>query len=276
MSKSMRKILILILTFIIISCEEYVIVDDLPFVETLVVQGIIQHNKNVDSIKISRTLHPLRQYSEDSALIIDAEAILDAGGRIYRLIYDPKTKAYKFEGLKGIKGIEYKLTVKWKNYRTDARTFIPDTTIIDSVYKVIQKSDENNFNYTIKVYARFKPRNNCVYLGGFYDYTSLYRFYKSYPFSIYRSSDTAKDGKIQIPLLEWITNNLADTIRLKNNFHYYIDVYDQQFYEYYLSRHQGEPTEDIFGTSGRNIKGNVTGNGFGIFYGKNETIIKLK
>lgn len=272
----MRKILIIILALTILSCEEYVVVDDLPYVQTLVVQGIVQHNKNVDSIKITRTLPPLQVYSEDSALITDAEVRLDAGGRLYRLIYDAKTKAYRLEGLKGIKGIRYKLTVIWKNYKTEAATFIPDTTIVDSVYKVVQKSEDKYFSHTIKVYARFKPRHNCVFLGGFYYNTFLENPYKSYPLSIYKSSDTAKDGKIHLPLFEWSTNDLSDTNRLKNQYFFYIDAYDEQFYDYYMSRHEGDPSDDIFGTRGRNIKGNVTGNGFGIFYGKNETIVRLK
>ncbi len=267
----------MILAITVFSCEEYVVVDDLPYIQTLVIQGIVQHNKKVDSIKITRTLPPLQEYSEDEAIIKDAEVRFIASGRIYRLIYDSQTKAYKLEGLFGVRGLKYDLTVIWKNDTLRATTFIPDTVIVDSVYQIIQKSNEDGSAFNQKIYARFKPQHKTVYIGGFID-KSLPpdRQYRSTPYTILRNTDTAKDGKIHFPVFEWFTNDLKDTNQIKERYQFYIEAYDEQFYDYFMTRYEGNPNDDIFGTKGRNIKGNATGSGFGIFYGKNETIFQLK
>ncbi len=59
------------------------------------------------------------------------------------------------------------------------------------------------------------------------------------------------------------TTNLKEQLR---NYTAYIISLDLPFYNYHLTRWEGDGGDDIFGTSGVNVRGNING-GLGLFLG---------
>jgi len=113
------------------------------------------------------------------------------------------------------------------------------------------------------VSAVFKPISSSVYIAG--EMISNNRKY--YVWNIIKQkSDAFNDGKIRLPVFVTPTN---DTSKYNLNYYkgteFFVESYDNQFYNYYNSRYDGNSGNDIFGTSGSNVKWNIKGEELYIF-----------
>jgi hypothetical protein len=272
---SRYTVLGLLMSFFFISCEQTVNNPDLPYKEQLVVKAILKAGEKLDDVDITRTLHPLEEYDREEALVRDADVKILCDGTEYTLTFDGSDYYYSNELIPEI-GKKYKLEVKWKDITVSSETTVPDTVTIESfTLKIVKNVYDDGWEtweeWSCIVRAKIKPLPTSVYSGYSY-YSYPYKEYTGYAMVI---KDTADDGMLYVPVLEHYFYNQwdLDTNMLKQEIRNYtcaVEVYDKPYYNYYLSRWEGDSGDDIFGTSGLNVKGNIK-NGIGLFLGKSES-----
>ena len=272
MSKNIIK-LCLTLLFFTVSCEQTVENPELPYEEQLVVSCLLEAGKDIQNIIITRTLPPLDEYDIEKALIKDADAVIKSGDKTYPLEFDGKY-SYFTDSLIPESGEKYLLEVKWKNLTASAVTTVPEAVDIDSFYYKIEKKeyDWGWIEWECVLFAEFIPQSAAVYSAAVY---SIYDKYKIYSEYAYRMQDTLESGKISMPVYQTSSN---DTNQIKYELQQYdciLEAYDKPFYNYFLTRYRGNSDNDIFGTSGTNVRGNING-GIGLFIGMASTEKKIE
>ncbi len=263
--------LVLMVAFVLNGCETSVTDTTivLPYQEEIVVQGLITAGKPVENILIQRTLPPLQKWTIAEAEIRDAVATIRSGDRVWPLRY-VQFGIYTVDSLIPEAGKTYQIEVQWKGKTVTATTVIPEVPVLDSI---TLKRDVGGcftqYDTAIVVYAHPHPEPNVVYRAATYgrsDFdrdTVLYLLQPSY--QVFRGKDTDGTGKLSIEALyrcyfEQGPNAEPDTV--------YVEVtgYEPAFYDYYNSKDnngggpfEGDPSA---------IKWNVTGDGFGFFFGQ--------
>jgi hypothetical protein len=271
---------LMILTIIVLlsGCEQTVENPELPYKEQLVIRAVLEAGKPVDNIEITRTLPLLESYSIDKALVKDANAVIKVGDTTYTLIFDNYSEKYKCESLIPEVGKKYFLEVKSKNITATAWTIIPEQVEPDKFSYKRQFIETNNGEWSDKfweyrIFAEYKPQVGASYLSASGYDNDIYR---NYSYEIKRSKDTMSNGKISQEIFSYTT---YDTSNFEYDIKYYwcsIDAFDSQFYYYYITRWEGNSGDDIFGTTGLNVRGNIIG-GIGVFIGTNPgRITKIK
>jgi hypothetical protein len=272
----MKNILLIIaLCIVLISCEEIVDNPGLPYKEQLVIRAVLEPGKPVSDIRITRTLPPLDIYDEYKALITDANAIIEYNGTEYKLDFSNSSGTYYNNSLVPVVGGTYRLRVEKGSMKATAETTVPDSVVIESFfinfYEVDNRFGDNFLNFNF--FVNFKPVNNAVYTAKYY---FNFNDYPNYQENIYRNDDTLKNGEISY-LIQNLSYDLntetPDTNDIKNSISKNscaIISWDPAFFNYFITRYEGNSDNDFFGTSGTNIKGNLSG-GLGMFIGKTTT-----
>lgn len=240
------------------ACEE--IVDDpgaLPYHEKLVIRGVLENNKQLDTITITRTLPPLDDYNEEQAIVRNALVLVRHDG-VTDTLPDRGNSRYFKPGITIRSGSVYELTVEWNGKRATAVTTIPQQPVIQSARKV-EDSDpfDGRSNY---LEATVTARSTEVYGA-----TSRYRYpppdehiVTSSSF-LYEVKRPTSDGQT----LAVRSYSYWDEV---TGIEYIIvHSYDAPFYDYYTSLDQD--SGELFGASGRQVKWNIRGDGIGMFIG---------
>lgn len=257
------------------SCEETVTNVELPYVEQLVVSCVLENGDLVDSLRLERTLPPLEYYDEDKALVKDAKVQINDGEQNYELFYE--NGYYRSNDLVAQAGRTYSLIIEWKGKKATATTFVPYPVEITKIeYEINKVNDQGGDWYDVLIYSKVKPVKNVVYHSGY--------LYNQHGFNghdfyyIYREIDTETDGFSKVAFLNLMFNDIVDTNNIKKLFKDYIFVvcaYDVQFYQYFITRYNGQSGDEIFGGSSNNIIWNVKGDGIGLFIGRSIAYNKL-
>jgi len=262
-----------IFTMLLIACEQTVENPELPYKEQLVIRIVLNAGLPVEDIEITKTLPPLENYDYDSALVKDAEAVIKSDGVAYPLIYDPAYQKYYAENLIPEPGKKYTLEVKSKKMLATASTIIPEPVEIDTFYYEFseQVDDWGYKSWQYIVYAEFKPYSGFVYIGSSYEENGFDQYFTD---EIFRSRDTLKNGKISQQILYYYPYDTTNFKERINNYTAEIYAFDQQFYNYFITQWEGGSGDDIFGTTGVNVRGNIKG-GIGLFIGTAVTRKKI-
>jgi hypothetical protein len=263
-------VMILIIFFQLSGCEPVIIDAQFPYQEKIIVRGILQDRSTINNIKISKTLPPLENYSEEKSFITDANVSIEVNQIKYPLFYAGQGN-YKNDNVIVKSGLEYKLLVDWNGKSISASTRIPDRTIIDKTEQRVYRCSCQQ-HWVIEVSAVFRPSTNAVYIGGMDEIKNNVITSRFMTLDIKRTKDTSEDGKIHLIILEFNTPDTVTSLNYVKNLTRFVESYDEPFYNYFRSKNNGvsqsEIDENIFGTNGGNVQWNVTGNGFGLFIGK--------
>lgn len=262
------SVLLLVSALILTSCEENVTGVELPYKEELVVRCILEEGIQPNNIRIERTLPPLEDYSVEKALVTDANAIISDGTNNYSLTYS--NGYYYSNDLIPLTGKEYTLTVKWKGKTATARTSIPKKVNFTKV-EFDKKTSYNEWgNGTeVKFYTWVDAEPNSVYIGGIASFWGSNTWYSG---SISQYSERNSEGKVKVMFEEIIFSDMTmDSIDIVNYIrdnYYVVEAYEKEFYPYFITKYNGEQSNEIFGTSGTNVEWNIKGDGIGMFIGK--------
>jgi len=271
MKKNVVNISMILSTLLLLTlgCEQTVDNPDLPYEEQLVIRAVLEAGKNVDDIEITKTLPPLETFTHGKALIEDAEVIIKSDGISDTLSYNRVSQRYYSNDLVPVSGKKYSLEVKYKNLKATAITLVPETVEIDSFYyrKIEEDRWEGEIYWSYIVYAEFIPKSDDVFLGGS---SYINDPYINYYYDIKRSRDILQNGKISLPFMYFYPNDTNKIGQELRNFNAHIISFDQAYYNYFITRWEGGGGDDIFGTSGVNVRGNIKG-GIGLFIGMSST-----
>ena len=267
-------LIILFCSIILFSCEETVTNAGLPYIEQLVVSCVLENGDLVDSLRLERTLPPLEHYDEEKALVKDANVQINDGENTYNLFY--ANGYYRSYNLVVQAGKTYILNIEWKGKKVTATTFVPHPIEIPKIeFEIIKKSGQWGETYEVNVISMIKPVKNVVYNSGVLKNTNGLI---SYDYNIYREIDVNSDGYCKVFFTNWFFYQPIDSNILKQIFHDYYGVlssYDAQFYQYFITRYNGQSSDEIFGGNNNNIQWNIKGDGIGLFIGRSTTYKKF-
>ena len=271
MKKKILIILSCIIVFLLYGCESEIIDAEFPYKEEIVIRGILMDGAKIDNIKITRTLPPLENYSEDKAEIKNAKVSVEINKIKYSLFYTEKGR-YRNNNVILKPGMECRLSVDWNGKSVTANTNIPNRIIIEKTEQKVYKDMQGD--WIIELRAVFKPFKNSAYIGGMDDILNNIITARYYGDEIKRIQDTSSDGKIHLKILEFNTPDTIISLNYIKTLSRFVETYDEPFYYYYrTARDQDEDDEDedIFKLDEVSAQWNVSGNGFGLFIGKTFT-----
>ena len=271
-----NKIIIIILISVITlsfnSCEQTVSNIELPYVEQLVINCVLEPGKLVEKVRVERTLPPLESYYSYKALVADAKFIINDGTQDYILQY---AEGYYYSNeLIPQEGKAYTMRVEWKNKVATARTYVPRKVEFDDYqFEILKQTDLNKPWVEVILYFAIKPEPDAVYQGGtFSEFEKYYDFYTNPA----RYEERDSDGKLKIkfgsyyyPNAEIDTNNFFNDLIAGNTFA--IASCDKFYYNYWITQYNGDTEDGIFGGGGLNVSWNIEGDGIGLFIGRNIT-----
>ncbi len=248
----------------------------LPYKEELMVQGFLTAGNAADTILITRTLPPLDEWTLDKAVVTDAAGTITGDGREYPLIH-VGTGRYYAEGLRPVPGTRYTLNVRWKNLGVTATATIPPVPELVGVYT---DTVPGNCDFyvdgelyranEVRVVVEYVPHGanmNSATVDISYSYNGVPQFreegYPSFFYDIDSSGNTNKG----IVSRRCYAPGDPYALRIDTTFVHLLE-YEADFRNFYDTRWDGSGNNVFFGPSGEHPDWNVTGDGFGWFFGR--------
>lgn len=272
------KIIYLIISELILillsSCDQTVSNVELPYKEQLVIRAVLKTGEKVNEFHISRTLHPLDNYSEEKALVKDAVVSISDGTKDYPLTF--QGKFYVNDDLVIESGKTYFMTAEWNNKKATARTTIPEPIEIEEITYHKQFYDYSYYKDTMYIVsATFTPKSKTVYKTGYHEVDRPN--YLRINYDVFTFNQRNADGKVKAQIFSLSQfsideKEVQDYIRKHT---YYLYAFDEPYLKYHNTSHQGESDNSIFGSEGLNIIWNVEGDGIGLFIGMTLTTFRF-
>lgn len=282
----MKKINLILISLISVfsiflsSCETEVTGVSLPYEETVVVYGLFTAGELSDGLYLARTVPPLEKPTIENSKITDAVITIKQNDKLINLVYDEILYYKTLEPLIPQAGDKLELTIIWKGKEYKSETYIPEKADNEEVYFTynVIKNPFGNSGYDVNILMNFKANSNDTYLVG-NSYTTQLDTLLNYSTAIQGSDKLTNKNQHSIGYIyvNSDTSNLNIEYMLKeNNINIgFIEVLDKAFYNFYVSRYNGEDMSSVFGTSGLNVKGNISNKGMGIFIGRNRSFFEI-
>lgn len=265
--KNFTIIIFSTISLLLSSCEEDVVGVSLPYKEQLVIRAVLESGSPIGNIRVEKTLPPLENYSPDKAIIQNATLIIEDGSSIDTLTY---ANGYYHSKLIARPGVKYRLKAIWKNHKAYAETVVPEPVDFDFVSVEFKRNDYVYGEYNAIAYTLIDPRPEYVYQGAISMEGIIYS-----PDEIFTYSNVDRNGKLRVNLYYTGGNDTNDIKKTLKFFVFVIAAYDKQFYDYFITKYNGNSSGDIFGNLGTNVRWNVTGDGIGMFIGRSIRIKKV-
>lgn len=281
-NKLKLKLLILLLIFSTLfnSCETEVTGVNLPYEETIIVYGLFTDGELSDGLYIAKTVPPLEKPTMENSRVTDAVITIKQNDKIIDLVFDTLLYYKTLEPLIPQQGDILELSIKWKGKEYSSKTYIPKKEKDNEVYfTYILDKNPYGWGYDLNVRLNFVANSNDTYFVGnaqssnFESDTSLF-----YHLAMQGSDKFTKNSIISIggSYIDDTTNFDIYKHLKESDFEMgFLEILDKEFYNYYLSRNNGGDVSNVFGTSGLNVKGNISNNGIGIFIGRNRSFYKI-
>lgn len=280
----MKLFLVLFIAAISLSaCEGVSDVIIQPYQEKIVIHGFLSAGDTVRNIEIVR----LRDFSGDTTIAIpDARVVINDGMRDYQLTLQPIHQSrlsllagrtfYQAPGLIAKAGQTYKLTVGWRDKKAEATTRVPEPLLPDSVS--FAPSPDNNF---LVVKAWLRPRSKEAYI--------LYQTHRlKPPMKDSLRLEVEEVGPSEIiqqqqsdgntpQLLSSFLLTLGETARFREIYTRHeqfsstavLHAFDSAIWDYVTMRNnrRSGASDSFISQSSSAIRGNVKGDGIGLFIG---------
>lgn len=273
----MKKILFIIFSLILVSCETDVDAE-LPYNEQVVISSVLYSNFPLSAVPagagsfvhIGRTIPALDEPDTNNALIKNADVKIISDIEEYQLEYDSIGYWVNEDFLPEV-GKNYRIEVNYKNKITYAETFIPIVEYEKSeIYrKVIKDSYDWEDSYSIFYYVDIMFKNKAYPVMTSEIFNSHNYFIKNSNLTLHSNFKPNEYKQLQI-----YNDYEQDTTQSQTQFIVGFDFFDPAIKTYYDTMYQGDGEFGIFGGGGTNRKGNIK-NGIGFFYGSNFIIDTL-
>ena len=267
MKKYINIIALTIISIFTYSCEETVNGVELPYQELLVIRAELRANEQF-TVVIRKTLPPLEEFLEESSRITGVTAYIECEGKKYPLISDGGSYFSNSE-LIPKPGKTYKLYAEWKNHKATAETTVPFNNDSAYNYNIIKKITDDEWGdqrYEYTITADVRLAGNCVAMINAIGYNQYYNTPKEL------CTKLEKDFFGNIVIGKYISWSYDD-FQLSS---VVITKYDNPYFDYYVTREEGDMNDDVFAIAGNNIAWNIKGDGIGLFIGSNRKEMAAK
>lgn len=266
--KSLLLVFALTSQLILTNCEQPLGEEEFPYEIKIVVRGIIQKDKVVEDIFLGRTLPVAVPFDEDFAQLKDAVGAIICDGVTYPLRH-LQDGNYTTDSLLARSGKTYTLLVQWQNKSVTAETRIPP---IGEVVSFGQLQRTENGQTTTVIESVVAPISNEVYASTWvYLSNAGVQRDEGDEFGNVTTADQNPLGslKVQTSLIPGSVLSSEGLIGTR------IYIYDNAFYDYYISQGSSQIPDAIFGQPGGNVRWNISGDGIGMFIARNDTLLIL-
>jgi hypothetical protein len=237
------------------ACDDVTSLDDLPYVERLVVAGVVESGTSVE-VFFSRTMPPNEVFQPDQAALADVSGAFEVGGTSYPLLH-VGSGVYRATGLSLSPGHTCRLKAAWNGREISATTVIPPPPIVDSAVAVVNAPAGGAT--TLRAYLKGRA-------GECYGLTYQLNFPSGSATGGYFTtmSRAVTDGAREVLEEPYsYSPGSADTV------YAVVHGYDGPFYDYFISRGGNTIGHDdlLFAASTGYVNWNVEGDGIGLFIG---------
>jgi len=238
--------------------EEQVIEIPLPYKNIYVVSAELQANTNFKGIRISKTIPLTENFSNTNTVVEDAIVYLRIDSlRIIPLKYSTNKYYKPLEPFTIDRGQYIEVFINVENKDFYASTHIPKDLVVSNP-KINNKG---------QLEALVLAEENSVYSALWYAQNTNGPVKKATSFeSINRSS---KKDFISVN-----TSPIPQDILKSDSLYIQIIAFDKQYWDYFETRENNKPIEDIFASSGGSVVWNVRGdNVIGLVIGTNYSML---
>ena len=249
---------LLLLSLTAFSCEEVVTDEPLPYVERLVVSGVVEAHAVFTTVIVTRTLPPGEAFDFSRYSVSGAVVRISTNGSMY-VLGEVRSGEYR-TSLPASEGETFALTVQWKGLTAVASTRIPTAPVVDTAIITVNPAESP----AVQLTGIVTPVAGVAY-GETFEIRRPGRIDPRGAFgSLLRAQDQREDGRIH--LVERYSGLDAGP---NDRVFAVIHAYDEPFYRYFVSRGAGEVGDNgVLAQFGGSTSWNVTGDGIGIFVGK--------
>lgn len=261
----------LLCTAALTSCEETVSPTDIPYVERIIVRGVISADIPTDSIRFTRTLPVNTEYDTLAAELADVVGTVESNGESFELKHIGHGY-YAAQGLIPISGRTYTLSASWHGKSVQASTTVPYPTPVDSIqFTPVIRNYGSQIDTSYSLTVLFRPRQGEVYgMSYVVGDSDLSRWTYSpyiYHTDVKRWKDTLSDGTIRISTDEYAIVDFPPPYRGEILMY----TFDEPYYDFYNSYYYGYNNDGPFSSGESHIHWNVRGDGMGLFIGRTIT-----
>lgn len=268
----MKKIniyLIIILFLFFYGCESEIVENDISYSERMVVRGLLEAGKPIQ-VYFGRTLPLQEAFDSSKANLQNVVALIQNKNRIDTLVYT-YGGIYQTKNMIAQNGEKYLLFAEWNGRTISAETTVPFTTSFQAgrLDTLIQNNDTTFF-----IRGFLTPRVGAVY-GGTWSVISSnpsYVLEDSVLNELQREEDKDLLGNLIIktrPIPKEIVRQWRNSLFIR------IHAFDENFYNFFLTQDSNNATNNIFSSSGINLRWNIKGDAIGMFIGKSDFLIRI-
>jgi Domain of unknown function (DUF4249) len=250
-------------------CEQIIESPDLPYVEQIVVTGLLEANSREATVTFTRTLPLNGSIVTAQAGLTNVHATIVTGGRVYPLTYAGGIGDYRTSGLYISPGQVYELHAEWNGKRVYASTYVPHP-LTEAISSIDPFPIQPGRDVTVRTV--FRPRPDEVY---------------TQTWQITRPSGVSEDGGVFGEIARFQDAPVSGMVTITDDYSYFplsmgdtpypvIHAFDEQYYAYYKSRVNidSNHADNIFLFGGA-VTWNVKGDGIGLFIGRSISRIKI-
>lgn len=268
----MKKYLVyisLLFSLTIVSCEQVIIEEELPYDLRLVIRGLLEDGQKVDNIYIGRTLPVSVPYRESFAHLTEANAVVIMDGLFYPLRHKGNG-LYVNDTLFVQRGKTYQLIAQWESKVATAETTVPIPGNVGG--STILTREVNGQNQTV-IATTINP-------SGFESYGTTWYVSRLQGSILSESQEFGTIAQAGIEpgnTLTVLTAPVPQHIIAGDSQFLYVrlHIFDKSFLNYFKTHTSNQISDAIFGQPSANVRWNVMGDGIGMFIAKVTTTTKV-
>ena len=249
----------IILLLFLVSCTEIGVIEEgIPFEEKIVVYGRLKGGTNEITISFSKSFAIEESLNrEDTAIKNLVTYLWSESQGIYPLVFDNQNNYIPYENLNVMMDTEYELHANIGSERIFARTIVPLKAEVQEIqfiedYMTCKILPKDNIVYGCKY--NIIPLNdnlNTISENTFFEISE----------KVENTSDVIQIRTMALPI-EYLENVDSYALNLE------VYSFDSDYRDYYYSRKNNKPIENIFSEGGGSVFWNVQGdNVIGMFIG---------
>jgi hypothetical protein len=266
------KYILIIITLILVSCEETVDNAELDYENQLVIQGFITANSPLHIAQISKTVPPLDEPTTQAVEVKDSigKVIYNGEEFYYTKQCPPNVACLEFilDSIKPMPGDQIYFEAQGDGKKATATVNIPKELPMNPkfYYKTSKSIFEWSQDSTLEIFVEFDTSSDYVYKVNrdvFISFTDFFIGTNSRAKYLIQQIDFNDNEELEREL-EVFQENLIQ-----------IQVYELAMKVYDDTRYQGDGFDGLFSGSGLNVEGNIEG-GIGILAGRLINFIEVE
>lgn len=268
--KAKNLLLIAVTVFLVSSCDDLTVDNDLAYEETMVVRSVVSAGKPIE-LFLARTTPPNSAYDTSLSYINNAVVVISSPTITDTLKYQGAGK-YVSSRMNARNGEEYTMNILSGEKRAVAETQVPFTTTFQAGRLMTRVEANGDTSYYIE--GVLTPRPGAVYgvTWSIIDGPTSTVIEDTVLNQLNREQDKTLLGHLVVR-----TRTIPPVIvkRYRNALFIRVHAFDEKFYKFFITQDANNASTNIFSQSGTALRWNVSGDAIGMFVGKSDFTVRI-